>query len=116
MKTTPRFSKSFPLAAVLAMLVALAAIFFVAAAAQNAPQGMRPDYVTAADAHGAKIPNLRRGELPELPGLRASFFFVGPGIARAHALSVIDMRDVAPTLAHAVHLPFSSADGKNLIP
>jgi len=126
MKTTPRFSKSFPLAAVLAMLVALAAIFFVAAAAQNAPQapllvlisvdGMRPDYVTAADAHGAKIPNLRRGELPELPDLRASFFFMGPGIARAHALSVIDMRDVAPTLAHAVHLPFSSADGKNLIP
>src|SRR5258708_38873624 len=78
--------------------------------------GMRPDYVTAADAHGAKIPNLRRGELPELADLRASFFFMGPGIARAHALSVIDMRDVAPTLAHAVHLPFSSADAKNLIP
>src|SRR5260370_32806682 len=90
MKTTPRFSKSFPLAAVLAMLVALAAIFFVAAAAQNAPQapllvlisvdGMRPDYVTAANAHGVKIPNLRRGELPELADLRASFFFVGPGM------------------------------------
>ena len=56
MKTTPRFSKSFPLAAVLAMLVALAAIFFVAAAAQNTP---------------------------------------------SHAVYV--------------HLPFSSADGKNLI-
>jgi len=56
MKTTPRFSKSFPLAAVLAMLVALAAIFFVAAAAQNTP---------------------------------------------SHAVHV--------------HLPFSSADGKNLI-
>jgi predicted AlkP superfamily pyrophosphatase or phosphodiesterase len=61
-------------------------------------------------------PGGTHGELPELADLRASFFFVGPGIARAHALGVIDMRDVAPTLAHAVHLPFSSADGKNLIP
>jgi predicted AlkP superfamily pyrophosphatase or phosphodiesterase len=97
MKTTPRFSKSFPLAAVLAMLVALAAIFFVASAAQNAPQapllvlisvdGMRPDYVTAADAHGAKIPNLRR--------------FMKEG-----------------TYAEGVEgvIPTSSADGKNLIP
>ncbi len=61
-------------------------------------------------------PGGTHGELPELADLCASFFFVGPGIARAHALGVIDMRDVAPTLAHAVHLPFSSGDGKNLIP
>jgi hypothetical protein len=41
---------------------------------------------------------------------------VGPGIPRAHVVGIIDMRDVAPTLAHAAHLPFSSADGKKLIP
>jgi predicted AlkP superfamily pyrophosphatase or phosphodiesterase len=61
-------------------------------------------------------PGGTHGELPELPDLRASFFFVGPSIPRAHSLGIVDMRDVAPTLAHAAHLPFSSADGKNLIP
>src|ERR1700719_2141223 len=70
MNKNTRFSKQFPIAISSAMLLALAAILLVAAAAQNAPQapllvmisvdGMRPDYVTAADAHGAKIPNLRR--------------------------------------------------------
>jgi predicted AlkP superfamily pyrophosphatase or phosphodiesterase len=56
------------------------------------------------------------GELPDLPDLRSSFFFVGPGIPRARALGLIDMRDIAPTLAHAVRLPLPSADGKNLTP
>src|SRR5579864_3990483 len=70
MNKNTRFSKQFPIAISSAMLLALAAILLVAAAAQNAPQapllvmisvdGMRPDYVTSADAHGAKIPNLRR--------------------------------------------------------
>src|SRR4029077_2187832 len=70
MNKNTRFSKQFPVAISSAMLLALAAVLLVAAAAQNAPQaplllmisidGLRPDYVTAADAHGAKIPNLRR--------------------------------------------------------
>ena len=63
MKASPRFSRKIPLPVALAVLLALVAILLVAAAAQNAPQppllvlisvdGMRPDYVTAADAHGA---------------------------------------------------------------
>src|ERR1700686_3710341 len=70
MNKNTRFSKQFPVAISSAMLLALAAILLVAAAAQNVPQapllvmisvdGMRPDYVTAADAHGARIPNPRR--------------------------------------------------------
>jgi hypothetical protein len=38
-------------------------------------------------------------------------FLRGTGIPRAQALRIIDMCDVAPTLAHAANLPFS-ADGK----
>jgi hypothetical protein len=61
-------------------------------------------------------PGGTHGEMPDFPDLRSSFFFVGPGIPRARALGIIDMRDIAPTLAHAAQLPFSSTDGKNLLP
>jgi predicted AlkP superfamily phosphohydrolase/phosphomutase len=125
--------------------------------------GLRPDYVTAAEAHGAKIPNLRRflregtyaegtqgvvptvtypshttrvtgvwpakhgilanttfdpsthGGLPDLPDLRASFFLIGPGVPAGRSLGVVDMRDVAPTLAHLMGLSLPGADGKNLL-
>jgi predicted AlkP superfamily pyrophosphatase or phosphodiesterase len=55
------------------------------------------------------------GELPDVPELRASFFFVGPGVAAGRSLGVIDMRDIAPTLAHAAGLSLPTADGKNLL-
>src|ERR1700688_986815 len=55
----------------LILLLGFAAVFFFAAnglAQEQAPpllvmisvDGMRPDYITEADAHGAKVPNLRR--------------------------------------------------------
>jgi len=56
------------------------------------------------------------GALPDLPELRASFFLVGPGVPAGRDLGLIDMRDVAPTLAHLVGLSLPSADGKNLLP
>ena len=56
------------------------------------------------------------GELPDVPELRASFFLVGPGVAAGKSLGLIDMRDIAPTLAHAAGLALPSADGKNLLP
>jgi predicted AlkP superfamily pyrophosphatase or phosphodiesterase len=55
------------------------------------------------------------GELPDVPDLRASFFLVGPGIPAGRSLGLIDMRDIAPTLAHAVGLSLPTADGKNLL-
>ena len=61
-------------------------------------------------------PGGTHGELPDLPDLRAAFFVVGPGVPSGHALGIIDMRDVAPTLAHVIGLSFSSVDGKNLLP
>ncbi len=82
--------------------------------------GLKPGWKTGSALDGpllAKIkPGGSHGEMPDLPDLRAAFFLVGPGIPRARALGVIDMRDIAPTLAHAAQLPFSSSDGKNLIP
>jgi len=56
------------------------------------------------------------GELPDVPELRASFFLVGPGVAAGKSLGLIDMRDIAPTVAHAAGLTLPSADGKNLLP
>jgi predicted AlkP superfamily pyrophosphatase or phosphodiesterase len=61
-------------------------------------------------------PGGTHGELPDLPDLRAAFFVVGPGVPAGHSLGIIDMRDVAPTLAHVVGLSFSSTDGKLLLP
>jgi predicted AlkP superfamily pyrophosphatase or phosphodiesterase len=56
------------------------------------------------------------GELPDVPELRAAFFLVGPGVPAGKSLGIIDMRDIAPTLAHEAGLPLPSADGKNLLP
>src|SRR5258707_169136 len=56
------------------------------------------------------------GELPDLPDLRAAFFLVGPGVPQAHSFGIIDMRDVAPTVAHRIGLAFPSAEGKDLLP
>ncbi len=56
------------------------------------------------------------GALPDLPELRAAFFLVGPGVPAGKSLGIIDMRDVAPTLAHEIGLSLPSADGKILLP
>jgi predicted AlkP superfamily pyrophosphatase or phosphodiesterase len=56
------------------------------------------------------------GALPDLPELRASFFLIGPGVPAGRSLGLIDMRDIAPTLAHVAGLSLPTADGKNLLP
>ena len=56
------------------------------------------------------------GALPDSPDLRASFFLVGPRVPAGKSLGVIDMRDVAPTLAHEIGINLPSADGKALLP
>jgi hypothetical protein len=50
------------------------------------------------------------GFSPEHPELLASFFIAGPGIRRNADLGVIDMRAVAPTLAAAMGVPFTTGD------
>jgi hypothetical protein len=56
------------------------------------------------------------GQLPDMPDLRASFFLVGPGVAAGRSLGLVDMRDIAPTLAHVAGMSLPSADGKSLLP
>jgi predicted AlkP superfamily pyrophosphatase or phosphodiesterase len=56
------------------------------------------------------------GELPDVPDLRAAFFLVGPGVPRGRSLGIIDMRDIASTLAQEAGLSLPSSDGKNLLP
>ena len=61
-------------------------------------------------------PGGTHGELPDLAELRSSFFLVGPGVSAGKNLGVIDMRDIAATLAKEVGLSLPSADGKALLP
>jgi len=81
---------------------------------------MKPGWRTGYDLDGALLtktkPGGTHGELPDVPDLRASFFLVGPGVPAAKDLGVIDMRNIAPTLAHEVGLELPSADGKNMLP
>ena len=81
--------------------------------------GLKPGWSTATGLGGAVLTPGRggtHGHLPDVPALRASFFVVGPGVPAGRALGLIDMRDIAPTLAHRAGLALPSADGKNLLP
>jgi predicted AlkP superfamily pyrophosphatase or phosphodiesterase len=60
-------------------------------------------------------PGGTHGELPDLPDLRAAFFLVGPGVPPSRSLGIIDMRDVAPTLAQLLGLSLPTAEGKDLL-
>jgi predicted AlkP superfamily pyrophosphatase or phosphodiesterase len=67
-----------------------------------------------------EIPGTRgsHGFSPEYPEMRASFFMVGPGIAHHRDLGVIDMRQIAPTVAGLlkVQLPTAKATPLNVKP
>ncbi len=52
------------------------------------------------------------GFSPEFPEMRASFFVAGPGIARGRDVGVIDMRQIAPTVAGILGVRLSGAKGK----
>jgi predicted AlkP superfamily pyrophosphatase or phosphodiesterase len=82
--------------------------------------GLKPGWRTGSTLDGPVLSKTKiggaHGELPDLPDLRAAFFLIGPGIPAGRSLGLIDMRDIAPTLAHAVGLSLPSAAGKNLFP
>ena len=48
------------------------------------------------------------GYLPDRPEMRASFFIEGQGIAAGKNLGLIDMRQIAPTLASILNVKFQS--------
>jgi predicted AlkP superfamily pyrophosphatase or phosphodiesterase len=82
--------------------------------------GLKPGWKTGSTLEGPILSKIKtggtHGGLPDLPELRASFFLVGPGVPAGRSLGIIDMRDVAPTLAHAAGLSLPTAEGKNLLP
>jgi predicted AlkP superfamily pyrophosphatase or phosphodiesterase len=64
--------------------------------------------VTAIAGHGG------HGFAPTDPDMRAALFVVGAGIARHRDLGLIDMRQIAPTVANLLGVPLPSAKAKPL--
>ena len=81
---------------------------------------LKPGWRTGSSLTGPVVskvkPGATHGELPDVPELRAAFFLVGSGVPAGKDLGVIDMRDIAPTLAKEAGLALPSADGKPLLP
>ena len=50
------------------------------------------------------------GYLPSRTEMRSTFLIAGPGVAKGRALSEIDMRQIAPTLAAVLHLHLAGAE------
>lgn len=83
--------------------------------------GLKPGWKTVFSLTGPIVSKTTKtlgthGELPDLPDLRASFFVVGTGVPAGNDLGLVDMRSIAPTLAHLIGVPLPSADGMNLLP
>jgi predicted AlkP superfamily pyrophosphatase or phosphodiesterase len=77
---------------------------------------MKPGFYATASLNGELVSEFPGGHgghgfSPEYPEMRAAFFIVGAGIARGRDLGVIDMRQIAPTLAQL--LGVSLSDGTN---
>jgi predicted AlkP superfamily pyrophosphatase or phosphodiesterase len=81
---------------------------------------LKPGWRTASSMTGPVLSKVKpggtHGELPDVPDLRSSFFLVGPGVPAGKDLGLIDMRDIAPTLAKEAGYSLPSADGKALLP
>lgn len=77
--------------------------------------GMKPGTVVGGDMIGNALvdfPSTRgtHGYLPEQAVMNASFFIKGRGIKPGQNLGVIDMRQIAPTLAQALGVKLKDAD------
>jgi hypothetical protein len=82
--------------------------------------GCKPGWYLGTGLDGAILSKTGRfgthGHLPDLPELRAAFFVVGPGVPAGRSLGLVDMRDIAPTLAQRLGLALPGAEGKPLLP
>ena len=80
---------------------------------------LKPGYYVGTATSGnlvTVIPTVRgsHGFSPEYPEMRASFFAVGAGIAHHRNLGVVDMRQIAPTVAKILKVPMPTAKEKPL--
>jgi predicted AlkP superfamily pyrophosphatase or phosphodiesterase len=82
--------------------------------------GLKPDWHAGSTLNGPLVGKASvagtHGHLPDLPDLHAAFFVVGPGVPAGRALGLIDMRDIATTLARRLNLSLPAAEGKELWP
>ncbi len=77
--------------------------------------GMKPGTVVGGDYVGnrlAEFPSVRgtHGYLPDQSTMNSSFFIKGKGIKPGQNLGVVDMRQIAPTLAQALGVKLKDAD------
>lgn len=75
---------------------------------------LKPGYDTGSALTGSlvtPIPGHRgsHGFSPEYPEMHSSFFAVGAGIAHHRDLGLVDMRQIAPTVAGILHVPMPTA-------
>jgi hypothetical protein len=81
--------------------------------------GLKPGWKTGNSLTGPLVENIKtggtHGALNDLPELRSAFFVVGGGVPVGKKFELIDMRDIAPTLAGLAGLQMPTADGKNLL-
>ncbi len=74
----------------------------------------QPGYYAGANLSGELITGMPGGHgghgfAPEFPEMRAAFFITGRGVAAGRTLGVIDMRQIAPTVAAVLGVPFPSS-------
>lgn len=60
----------------------------------------------------ASVDRGMHGYLPTAPQMNSTFLLLGSGIPAGRALGEIDMRDIAPTLAHLLGIKLPGAEGK----
>ena len=75
---------------------------------------MKSGYYTAADPTADAVAEVHgtpggHGFSPEYPEMRAAFFMAGSGIAQHRNLGVIDMRQIAPTVANVLNVTLPGA-------
>ena len=75
---------------------------------------LKPGYDTGSALTGSLVTLIpgthgAHGFSPEYPEMRASFFAVGAGIAHHRDLGLVDMRQIAPTVAGILHVPMPTA-------
>jgi predicted AlkP superfamily pyrophosphatase or phosphodiesterase len=75
---------------------------------------MKLGYTAAAEPTGEIVTELHgtpgsHGFSPEFPEMRAAFFAAGTGIARHRDLGIIDMRQIAPTVAQLLQIQLPAA-------
>ncbi|HSE04444.1 MAG TPA: ectonucleotide pyrophosphatase/phosphodiesterase [Methylomirabilota bacterium] len=82
--------------------------------------GLKPDWHAGSSLTGPLVSRAVMAgahvHLPDLPDLHAAFFVVGPGVPAGRELGVIDMRDIATTLARHLGLSLPAAEGRVLWP